>query len=222
MVGTAYSGVAQRNAGNIRKALQGSVFVAPSTATAITALTGTDSLIAALPAGFTDLGYTTKDGASMGRAVDSSDTTSWGATDPTRRDVTSDVSTVHVVCQETKALTLGLYLGLDTSTVVPVVASGETQITKPLRPLNRYYRVLVLGVDANTSGEIYMGVFYPYASITNMGDVEYQDGQEVRYDLTFTAYPDATLGYAAKWIYAGLGWKALVTATGNLGFATPA
>lgn len=222
MTGVAYSGVAVRHSENVRKALQGSVFIAPSTATSITSLTGTDSLIATLPTGFTDLGYTTKEGASADRAIDASETTSWGATDPVRRDITSDTSTIHVVCQETKATTIGLYLGVDASTVVPVAASGETQVTKPLRPLNKYYRMLVLGVDQNTSGEIYLGAYYPNVSVTSMGAQAFQDGEELKYDLTFTAYPDSTLGYSLRMIYGGLGWKALVTAAGNLGFATPA
>lgn len=222
MTGTAFSGVAVRHAEFVRKALQGSVFIAPSTATALTSLTGTDSLIATLPTGYTDLGYATKDGTSFARAVDASETTSWGATDPIRRDITSDVVTVHVVAQETKAQTIGLYTGTDTSTVVPVAASGETQVTKPLRPLNKYYRVLTIGVDSNSSGEIYLARFNPYCSVTNIGEQAYQDGEELRYDFTFTAYPDSTLGYSEKLIYGGLGWKALVTATGNMGFATPA
>lgn len=221
MVGVAYSGVAVRHSELIRKALQGSVFVAPSTATSITALTGTDSLIAALPAGFTDLGYATKDGTSFDRAVDASETTSWGATDPTRRDITSDVVTIHVVCQETKASVLGLYMGLDATAIVPVAASGETAIAKPLRPLNRFYRLLTLGVDSNTSGEIYIARYNPYVSVTSLGTQTYQDGEEIKYDITFTAYPDSTLGYSEKMFYGGLGWKALITA-GNMGFATPA
>jgi len=222
MTGTAYSGVATRHAEFVRKALQGSVFIAPSTATAITSLTGTDSLIATLPTGTTDLGYATKDGTSFDRAVDASETTSWGATDPIRRDITSDVVTIHVVCQETKAMTIGLYEGVDTSTIVPVAASGETQVTKPLRPLNRYFRLLTIGVDSNSSGEIYLARYNPNVSVTSIGTQTYQDGEEVRYDITFTAYPDSTLGYSEKMFYGGLGWKALVTATGNMGFATPA
>lgn len=221
MTGTAYSGVAVRHSELIRKALQGSVFVAPSTATALTALTGTDSLLATLPTGSVDIGYATKDGTSFERAIDASETTSWGATDPTRRDITSDVVTIHVVAQETKASVLGLYWGLDATALVPVAASGETTLTKPLRPLNRFYRLLTIGVDSNSSGEIYIARYNPYVSVTSLGSQKYSDDGEINYDLTFTAYPDSTLGYSEKMFYGGLGWKALITA-GAMGFATPA
>lgn len=221
MTGTAYSGVAVRHSELIRKALQGSVFIAPSTATALTALTGTDSLIATLPTGTVDLGYATKDGTSFERAIDASETTSWGATDPTRRDITSDVVTIHVVCQETKAAVLGLYWGLDATAIVPVAASGETAIAKPLRPLNRFYRLLTIGVDSNSSGEIYIARYNPNVSVTALGSQKYADDGEINYDLTFTAYPDSTLGYSEKMFYGGPGWKALITA-GAMGFATPA
>jgi hypothetical protein len=221
MTGTAYSAIAVKHQELIRKALQGSVFIAASTATALTALTGTDSLLAALPGGYTDLGYATKDGTSFDRAMNMSETTSWGATDPTRRDETSDVVTIHVVAQETKAATIGLYMGLDVSTVAPTLASGEVAIAKPLRPLNRSFRLLTLGVDSNTSGEIYIARFNPNVGLTGIGSQKYADDTEIQYDFTFTAYPDSTLGYSEKMFYGGLGWKALVTAN-NMGFAAPA
>jgi hypothetical protein len=221
MVGTAYSAIAVRKQELIRKALQGSVFIGASTVSAITSLTGTDSLLAALPVGMADLGYATPDGVEFARAISTSETNSWGATDPTRRDVTKDAVTAHVVAQETKAATVGLYLGVDAAAAVPTLASGEVAIAKPLRPTDRSFRLLTLGVDANTSGEIYIGRYHPNAKVTDVGSQKYNADGEIVYDVTFTAFPDSTLGYSEKFFFGGLGWKALITA-GNMGFATPA
>ena len=108
----------------IRKALDGSVFLAPITADAIDTLTqdsvatpGTPE-IKALPADWDDLGWLTSDGARFSRDVSNSDVTSWGSVSPTRTDITSDTSTLSVTCQETKLLTIGLSTGADLAAIV--------------------------------------------------------------------------------------------------------
>jgi hypothetical protein len=127
-----YSTWADKKNSLIRKALTGSVFIASSTVTNLGSITTTSSAgLVSLPTGWKDLGYVTKDGVGYGRETNQSEVTSFGSQTPTRIDQTSDVLSMTVTAQETKLLTLGLYIGADTSGVTAAATTGETRIAKP-------------------------------------------------------------------------------------------
>lgn len=217
MAGSAYDDVQQRNAALIMKALEGSVFIAPSTAQAITSLTdSTDKLLAPLPAGYQDLGWLSDDGAQFSRDVDTSDITGWGSVEPLRSDINSDVTTLQVACLETRKETIGLYTGADMTTNTPDPTSGELSIAKPARPGFRYYRVLALAVDLSDDGEYYIGRFLPRARVTDYDDQNFQssDDSPVTWSATLTGYTDPTLGYSEKYIFGGPGWAAKLATMG--------
>ena len=200
----------------IRKALEGSVFVAPFSSPGITTLTGSDRALLALPTGYEDVGFISDDGAEFGRDVDTSDVTSWGSVEPTRRDVTQDVTTLQFAAQETKKLTLGLYTGADMSAVTADGTSGEVVIEKPDRPRVTYYRVLTVGVDLSDAGEIYVGRFIPRASVSDYDSQTFQssDDDPILFSVTMTGYMDATLGFSERWHFGGPGWQALLADMG--------
>ena len=200
----------------IRKARDGSVFVGPSTVTAITTLTtGVSSDLTTLPTGMEDVGWTTTDGVSYSRTTETSDVRSFGSVEPTRSDVTSDEITMAVSAQETKLLTLELYTGADLSAAEATAVTGELQIAKPARPGFRYYRVLGLFVDDGDAGEIYLARYMPRARVTEFGEQQYNDADEaIIYPITFTGYEDSTLGYSHKWLFGGPGWEALLDEMG--------
>lgn len=211
MAGAAYDDVQQRNAALIFKALQGSVFIAPASAAAVTALTDpTDKLLAALPASYEDLGWTSDDGAQFSRDVDVSDITGWGSVEPLRSDVNSDVTTLQVSCLETRKVTIGLYTGADMTANTPDPTSGELGIEKPARPGFQYYRVLALAVDLSDDGEYYVARFLPRARVTDYDDQSFQssDDSPVTWSATLTGYSDPVLGYSEKYLFGGPGWAA--------------
>lgn len=216
MTGVAYSALQQRQAALIMKGLQGSVFVADYTASAITALTDTDKLLKALPTGYTDVGWTNEKGAQFSRKVDTSDIGAWGSLEPVRSDVTGDVTTLKIECLETKKATIGLYIGNDMSVVTQDTTSGEVAIAKPARPGFQYHRVLAIAVDTTDSGEYYIARFLPRARVTDYDDQAYQsnDDSPVTYGVTFTGFTDSTLGYSEKYFYGGAGWAAQLIAMG--------
>lgn len=200
----------------IRKALEGSTFIAPTTSAAITSLTGADSSLNALPAGYNDLGWMSDDGAQYSSDIDSSDVTSWGAVEPTRRDIVSDVTTLEVSLQETNKHTIGLYTGVDMTSVVPDATSGEVAVSKPDRPPLRFWRVLTIGVDIADGGEIYIARFLPRASVTDKSDQSFNNQDDpLGWPVTMTAYMDSTLGYSERFYFGGPGWEALL---GSMGF----
>lgn len=200
----------------IRKARDGSVFVAPMTSDPITALTtGVSADLAALPTGYEDLGWTNTDGVNYGRETEVSEVQSFGSVEPTRSDTTSDRITMAVTAQETKLLTLQLYTGADLSTALAAVTTGEFQIEKPARPGFRHYRVLGLFVDDTDDGELYIARFMPRARVTEFGEQIFQDGDDaIQYPLTWTGFEDSSEGYSHKWIFGGPGWLALLASMG--------
>lgn len=201
----------------IRKARQGSVFVAPDTqAILATITTGAGAGLVALPAGWKDLGWTSGDGAQFGRSVDNSDVTSWGSVEPTRRDVIRDVSTIQVTAQETKKETIEHYTGATIpATNAALVTTGELVVTKPSQPAGKFYQMLVLAVDENSAGEIYIGRLFPRVSVTDYGEQVYGEGDDpIGYNLTYTAYLNATAGFSERWFFGGPGWLDLLTEMG--------
>lgn len=197
----------------IRVAKNGSVFLAPYATAVPAALTsGASAALVALPAGYEDLGLTSDDGSTFGREVEESNITSFGHTEPTRSDVISDTTTMQVVAQETKLLTLGLYTGADTSALTADATTGELSIEKPQVPETLHYRLMSVYVDQYEGDDIYYARILPRAKVTSYGDQQFNkgDGAFIGYDLTFTGFYDETLGYSERWVFSGPGWLALL------------
>ncbi|MEU6033972.1 hypothetical protein ABZ801_01040 [Actinomadura sp. NPDC047616] len=217
-MGLTYEALAEKKNQLIRKALNGSVFIAPITAPPITKLTDpTDKLLAQLPEEYEDLGWAGDGGSQFGRDVDTSNVNAWGSSEPVRSDINSDVTTLQVTALETKRLTIGLYLGKDMRNVSPDSASGEVSIRKPARPSTLHYRVLALAVDETEAGEIYVARFFPRMRVTDFEEQAFQssDDDPITYGMTFTAFNDAALGYSQDDLFGGPGWAAL---TADMGF----
>lgn len=213
----AYDDVQTKKNQLIRKALAGSVFLAPYSADPILTLTtGADSGLTVLPTGYEDAGWMTSAGVVLAEASTTSDTPSWGSVQPTRSDMTSEVTTAVVVLQETKALTIGLYTGADMSTVTPDATTGEVSIAKPLRPSTRYYRLLSLAVDLSDAGEIYVARSLPRVKVTAKDDQAYTVSDDgITWGVTFTGLEDSVLGYSERFLFGGPGWAAM---SGDTGF----
>ena len=205
----------------IRKALDGSVFVAPVSASPIVNLTtytaGPPVVIdlTPLPTDWDDAGWLTSDGAQFARDVANSEVTSWGSVSPTRTDITSDTSTLTFTAQETKLLTIGLATGADLSAITPAANTGEVSIAKPARPQSRHYRALSLAVDQGDAGEIYIARFLPRAKVTSYAEQAFGGGDDpITWGVTLTGEEDSNLGYSERWIFGGAGWNALLADMG--------
>ncbi len=213
-----YAALKNKQAELIRKAQEGSAFIAPVSAPAVaelTAVTGTAPAevvdLAPLEEGYDDLGWLTADGVSFAREVAQSDVTSWGSVTPTRTDITSDTSTATVVAQETKLLTIGLATGADLASLTAAAGTGEVRVNKPARPSSKRYRLLTVAVDENDDGEIYIARFFPRAKVSNYAEQSFSGGDDpITWGVTFTGEEDSDLGYSESWIFGGAGWLALL------------
>lgn len=217
-----YDALKNKQAELIRKALDGSVFLADITADPIADLTTATGVapnqvisLTALPTDWDDLGWLSTDGAQFSRDVSSSDVSSWGSVTPTRTDIVSDTSTLTVVAHETKLLTIGLATGADLTAITPDAATGEVKIAKPSRPRSKHYRALSLAVDQGDAGEIYIGRFFPRAKVSGFAEQSFGGGDDpITWGVTLTGEEDSTLGYSEEWLFGGPGWNALLVQMG--------
>ncbi|MCO6011414.1 hypothetical protein NE236_41340 [Actinoallomurus purpureus] len=216
MAGVAFDTLQNKQNELIRRTIDGSVFLAPITASAITTLTDTDKLLRALPVGYEDVGWIDDSGAVFARSVDTANATSFGAVEPTRSDITKDTTTVKIICQETKRATIGLYSGADMTGITADATTSEVDIAKPARPAFQHYRCLILGVDLTDAGELYIARFLPRVRVTDYDDQKFQSKADdpLTFGVTLTAYIDSTLGYSSRDLYGGQGWAALKTQMG--------
>ena len=193
-----------RSAELIRKGLQGSVFAKrfDSEDPEIEALVDAEGLLA-IPSGYEDLGWITQDqGATWTRDVETSDVNSLGSAEPTRRDITSDVTGLQVTAQESKAVNIGLHEGVDLSAVTHDT-DGNVTFDKPDRPASIFYRVFVLFKDGDGADAVYFAKWLPRAQVTDMGEQQWNEENEVQYSLTFTAFVDQEVGTSARTLWAG-------------------
>lgn len=194
------------NKSNIRKVLEMAIFVKPKedADTPITKVwTATNGL--EVPTGYKPVGLVTKDdGAAWSREQDAVDVESLGYGEPTRRDVTKDVSGLAFTMQESKKTTMELYHGLDLSAVA-TDTDGNFYFDKATLPAQRHYRVLAIGKDGDGPDAVYVVRWLPDAQITENGEQAWTDGEELKYPATFTAYTDEKIGTSLREIWGGPG-----------------
>ncbi|GGX01906.1 phage tail tube protein [Streptomyces chryseus] len=195
----------------IRKQLVQAVFAADYSAAAITApFTPATGALAAIPAAYVPVGYTTDDGVTYTSDLSMADVTSSQSTEPTRSDVESDVLSAQFAAQETNAATVALFEGLPLSGAGSLPAVGTAwQWDRPATPKNPYRRLLFIGLDYNDSGqEIYVVKFFPRARLTGKDDEQWARSTETQRPVTFNAYKDSALGTSCRNWVDGIGWRA--------------
>lgn len=212
-----YTTLAHRQNQLIRKALQGSVFVAPYSAPPITAMTtGASQDVNPLPAGYVDVGWIDKKNAVTWSAkVTTVETMSWGDVYASRRDITKIDSQLKFSMSETNKQSLQLYLGVDLSATVLAPLTRELQIAQPSRPSPIPYRVFGMFQDGTGANATYVGRFYPRAFVTDVTDQKWDDDADaLMWDIGMTAMNDSVLGYPVLHMFGGPGWLAQLAASG--------
>jgi hypothetical protein len=216
---TSYSSVAAlaaRKQGLIRVAQDAALFAAPLSADPIIALTtGAGGDLNPLPTGWGSLGHHTEsDGIDWTRKVTTFDVKSHGSSQPTRRDITEDVTDLKVLAQESKRMTSEIFHSVDLSAVAPDATTHEIGFERAVVASTTYYRLLAIASDGRDDNLIYFARFCPRASVTNFGPQPWKKGEELRYEFTFTGYVDDTLGFAMREMWGGPGIADLLTDMG--------
>jgi hypothetical protein len=206
------------NPSNIRKILEMAIFIKPvdDADTAITQIWTTTGGLT-VPTGYLPVGVVTKgDGASWSRDQETSDVESFGYAEPTRRDITKDVTGLGFTMQESKKNVMEMHHGLDLSAVTTDV-DGNFYFDKASRPAPRKYRVLAIGKDGDGPDAIYVARWLPNAQVTENGEQAWSEGDEVKYPATLTGYTDQTFGTSFREIWGGPGLDHVA-----MGFPAPA
>lgn len=209
-----YASVSNLDQSLVRKALTGSLFAAPYTATAITASTlfGVDGTLATLPSGYEDGGITTDEGIRFARSIESEAITGWQFLEEVRSDRTSDSETLSVDFLETKRQTIELYTGADLSAAT--LTNGALSIQKPALPQDRYVRILAMAVDNIDGDEFYVCRYYPRCKVTDWAEQAFAKAGALQWGMTFTTYVDPVLGYSKDDIIGGPGFTTLAETMG--------
>ena len=142
-----------------------------------------------------------------------SEATSHGSVEPTRRDITSDVSGLQMTAQETSRLTLELSNNVDLSTAS--VVDGELSYTRAVSPSTTYWRVIAIGQDGSGDDTFYVINVLPRAMISEYGEISWSDEDVLTYPLTWSATVDQDAGYSFRQILAGPG---LLSRAADMGF----
>lgn len=191
----------------IRKMLQGSVFVKrwdasdPEITTVYTVATGL-----VIPDGYVDVGLIKKsDAIAWNRDTASADVESWGYGEPTRRDLTSDVSTVAFTMQESKRQVLEIYNSTDLSAVLPD-ADGNVVIDKPTTPQAIRWRMFTIAKDGDGADAVYFLKALPNCQVSEISEQSWSDADELSYQVTMTGFNDPDWGTACREVWGGPGF----------------
>jgi len=165
---------------NVRVAVSGAVYVAPTGSTAPTTSSS------ALDVAFVDLGYVSADGIS--ESIDRSTTQirAWQNGSLVREVTAEGTYSVSMTFIETNEAVLELYYGTANS-------SGQFDID-PTSTGGRKSFVLDV-VDGSNVERIYI----PAGEITALGERTLASGEAVGYDVTITAYADTDSTAVTKW-----------------------
>lgn len=172
------------NSENVRVAVTGALYVAPTTATAPTTASS------ALPNDYVDLGYFGEDGVTETRDRSTNSIRAWQRSALVREVVTESSLTFSGVLIETKKETVELYYGTE------VAADGSIKID-PSQTGGR--KSFVLDV---IDGDELIRAYVPSGEVTAVGDQVFANGEPIGYEVTITAYSMTVAGdtyTAIKW-----------------------
>ena len=193
----------------IRKALQGAIYIKrwePGDAPIEQIYTATGGL--QIPAGYEHAGHVTKsDATQWARDTDTADVESWGFGEPTRRDLTKDVTTLKFVMQESKRRAFELYNGAELSQVKPD-AEGNIVMDKPGRQQKIDYRAFVISKDGDGADAIYFARWLPLCSVSAVEDQTWGEEDEIQYGVTLTGMTDPDVKTAVREVWGGPGLDA--------------
>lgn len=180
------------NSENVRVAVTGAAYVAPTTLTAPTSATsalGTDAK---------DLGYVSDAGITETRDRSTNQIRAWQNSALVREPVTESSIKYQMVLIETKKETIEEYYGTQ------VAADGSIKIDPGKTGGRKSYIFDVL------DGDEIIRIYVPSGEVTEVGDQVYVNGDPIGYEITVTGYAQ-TVGDE---VYSAVKWYSSLDTTG--------
>ena len=196
---------------NMFKALGGIIFTSVMTTAIPAAFTETTSasLTQLDTTLWTRLGLVTKgEGITFSRDINTEDEESWGYSEPTRTDISADVTSAAFTLQETKKATLEMFDFVDLSSVTADATTGEVTYNKATQAAPVYRRMIYMAVDGAGTDRRYRFKVMPRAQVVAVQDEVWSQSAATKYPVTVRATVDPVLGYAVRNVLAGPGQKA--------------
>lgn len=198
----------------IRKILEGVLFLAPENAPVIETLTGTDGSLQPLPEDYWPVGLVSSDGYTFTADVSTDETESHGYANPTREDIVRAVQGINFTVQETfKKNVLSLAYGMSLDAVTQAT-NGEIVFDRPSLPEKQFYRAIVIGKDGAVGSEYLRAKHFPRVYSTEIPE-EAWGTEALAFDISLRVDLDRTVGTPERNFIAGPG--ALADAS-KLGF----
>ena len=165
---------------NVRVAVTGAVYVAPTGTTAPTTSSS------ALDAGFVDLGYVSADGITENIDRTTNQIRAWQNGSLVREVTSEGTYSVDMTFIETNEAVLELYYGTTN-------ASGQFDIDPTTTGGRQSFVIDVV------DGSIVERIYIPAGEITSVGTRTLASGEAVGYQVTITAYADTDSTTVTKW-----------------------
>ncbi|MFI7001333.1 hypothetical protein [Nocardia sp. NPDC050175] len=197
------------------KPLDAAVFLAPWPTAIPSPFTDATGALQPLPAAFKSVGLIDKKtGVAFARGITAAPIESYGELQPSRNDITSDITTLEFETQQTNALTLALTTNANLDQVKANATSGEVFFAQPTAEQITYYSAIVIGKDGNDATPIYVFKVLPKVAVSKYGGEQWTPTNIISQKLTLTAFKDTTAGYSVAHGFGGAGWKKLLTKAG--------
>lgn len=171
---------------NVRVAVTGAVYVAPTTATA-----PVDADTAPAGVDWKDLGYVHEDGVTEGRDRSTEQMRAWQNAALVRETVTEADMSYQFRLVETKKETVELYYGGTVNTV-----NGSIEIDPAKTGGRKSFIIDVI------DGSDFIRAYIPSGEITEVGEQVYSNGEPIGYEVTIKAYKSGA--YSTKKFYSSL------------------
>lgn len=155
----------------------GAVFIAPTTATLPTTANGT------LDAAFASAGYVSEDGVTNSNSPETNNIKAWGGDIVLTPLEQKEDTFAFTLIEAQNAVVLKAVYGDEN--VTGALATGIAISAKAAEPVAHAWVI-----DMIYTGGVMKRIVIPNGTITEVGDITYNDTDPVGYELTITAMPD--------------------------------
>ena len=199
----------RKNADNrklVRKIQKAVAFLAPRTVELPASLYENGELRDLKSEGFFPLGLVTPDGYTFSGEREKEDIDALGYSSPVRSDTTRIPRTIAMTLLETgKRKIEELKRGMEIAASSMDPETGEVVYDEPDMPVDKEYRLIVLGQDGPADEEWVMGKGYGTVKLANLGDEVWGQEGAVQSEVTFDITTDDEIGTPVRHYMAGTG-----------------
>ena len=191
----------------VRKIQKAMAVLAPTDVELPKSLFGADGTLLDLKAlGWLPVGLVSPDGYSFGREVSSEDISAMGYAGPIRSDENGVVRSVTFTAMESGRRHMEeIKSGTDLSAITQNPTTGEIVYDEPDLPVNREYRLLVIGSDGPAAEQWIVGKGYGRVKLDTTGDESWGQEGAVQNEFTFKVLTDDEIGSPVRKYLGGTG-----------------